>query len=130
MKTYDKLPGLPEVGSFGISHVTQIDKPSSLVFITGQMGNDENGKFGDTFSKQVEMAFENISKAVEALDLEMSHVCKITCYLTEMGDGHLEELKEIRKRYFPKNSPASTLIGVSFLVNPNALFEIDAVAAK
>lgn len=130
MKTITKIEGMPDVESFGISHVTLIDKPSKLAFITGQMGNDENGSFGATFKEQVELAFENISKALAALDLELSHVSKITCYLTEINETHMEDLKAIRKKYFPKNAPASTLVGVSFLVNPKALFEIEAIAVK
>ena len=48
---------------------------------------------------------------------------------TRQDTSGLREIHEVRSRYFSPPYPTSTLVAVSGFVNPDALIEINAVAA-
>ena len=56
----------------------------------------------------------------------MKDIVKVTFYLTDIR--HKAVIWEARKELFGANRPASTLVEVSHLVDPQALLEVDAVA--
>jgi 2-iminobutanoate/2-iminopropanoate deaminase len=51
---------------------------------------------------------------------------KVTIYLTNMD--HKAKVAEVRRSYFTKPPPATTLVSVKSLADPNLLIEIDAIA--
>jgi 2-iminobutanoate/2-iminopropanoate deaminase len=70
---------------------------------------------------------ENIKAILEEAGASMRDVVKVTVFVTDMRQ--IEEIGEVRMRYFPDDGPASTLVEVSKLARPEWLVEIDAVAA-
>jgi reactive intermediate/imine deaminase len=100
-----------------------------LLFIAGQVAWDREGKLvgkGDV-KKQAAQALENIRVILEANGATMDDVVKVTVYVTDMK--YLDDITEVRMKYFPKDGPASVLVEVSRLVQPDLLIEIEAVAA-
>ena len=60
--------------------------------------------------------------------LRRRHIIKTSIYVTSMAECRAET-QEIRREYFPRDFPASTLVEVKSLARPEFMVEIEAVAA-
>ena len=108
------------------SHVV---RTGNLVFIAGQVGQDESGKIigeGD-FTAQATQTFENLKKALASVGMDLTNLVQIRNYVTDAR--FRDPLREINLKYLPTDQPASTLLVVQALARPELLIEIDAVAA-
>jgi 2-iminobutanoate/2-iminopropanoate deaminase len=100
-----------------------------LVYISGQLAFDEQNQLvgkGDV-GAQTEQVLKNIQRRLEPLGATMADVVQVTVFVKELAG--LREIHAARLRYFPPPYPTSTLVAVSELVHPDALIEINAVAA-
>jgi enamine deaminase RidA (YjgF/YER057c/UK114 family) len=124
----DPVAVAPPVGSY--SHSVRVETDEGvLVFVSGQIAQDEQGALvgvGD-LRAQTEQVFENLSRILHANGATFEHVVKIQSYYTTLDD--LAGSREVRARYLPKEPPASTAVQVVALVVPEALIEVDVVAA-
>jgi len=114
----------------GYTHVVETEGPGRTIYLSGQLGMAQDGKFagapGD-FRAQAVQCFENIKLALAAAGATFEHVVKINNYLIDMA--HLPIYFEVRDRYVDtKNPPASTTIQISKLARDGALYEIEAIA--
>jgi 2-iminobutanoate/2-iminopropanoate deaminase len=118
----------PPAGTY--SHAIRLELDgAALVFVSGQLALDVQGRLvgeGD-MARQTEQVFENLRAILEANGATFRDVVKIGSYLTDMSQ--LAAMREVRARYLPEEPPASTLVGVSGLVLPEALLEVEVVAA-
>jgi enamine deaminase RidA (YjgF/YER057c/UK114 family) len=101
----------------------------TIVWISGQVSQDKNGKVvhrGD-FAGQAHQALTNLKAMVEAAGGTIHDIIKVNTYLTDLR--YREELARIRADFFPEGKlPASTLVGVTALADPDMLVEIEAIA--
>ena len=100
-----------------------------LVYVSGQLATDENDQIvgvGDV-AAQTEQVLSNIQRSLEALGGTMADVVQVTVFVKDMTD--LRAIHEARLRAFSPPYPTSTLVAVSAFVHPDALIEINAVAA-
>lgn len=100
-----------------------------LVYVSGQLAMDEQNQLvgkGDV-GAQAEQVLKNIQRSLEQLGGTMADVVQVTVFVQDMSG--LREIHEVRLRYFSPPYPTSTLVAVSGFVNPDALIEINAVAA-
>src|ERR671919_159440 len=97
--------------------------------ISGQVSQAKDGKVvhkGD-FAGQARQALANLKTMVEAAGGTIHDIVKVNTYLTDLR--YREELARIRAEFFPDGKlPASTLVGVAGLADPDMLVEIEAVA--
>lgn len=77
------------------------------------------------FKVQVERVLENIRAIVESTGGRLEDVVKVTVYLRDIG--RFSEFNEVYSKYFPRDPPARSVIGVSSLPRGVEL-EIDVVA--
>jgi enamine deaminase RidA (YjgF/YER057c/UK114 family) len=123
---YVRPAGLPPVN--GYSHVVAHD--GRQVVVSGQVPLDEAGNLvgrGDPGLQMVQV-FSNLVTALGAAGAGIDDVVKLTVYLTDLAD--LAEFRRVRDHYVNASAPpASTLVQVSGLINPEFRVEIDAVAA-
>src|SRR6266511_194802 len=102
----------------------------TIVCISGQVSQDRDGKGvhkGD-FAAQGRQALANLKAMVEAAGGTIHDIIKVNTYLTDLR--YRDELARIRAEFFPDGKlPASTLIGVTGLADPDMLLEIEAIAA-
>jgi 2-iminobutanoate/2-iminopropanoate deaminase len=63
---------------------------------------------------------------LEAAGATLRHIVKITFYLTDIRDK--DQVWAVRKEMFGDHRPASTLLEVSHLVDPEAKLEVEAIA--
>jgi 2-iminobutanoate/2-iminopropanoate deaminase len=99
------------------------------IHISGQIAIDREGNLvgpGD-LRAQTRQVFDNLKSILEANGATFSDSVKIGTYLTTLDD--LAGMREVRSEYLTAEPPASTAVQVVALVVPEALIEIDLVAA-
>jgi 2-iminobutanoate/2-iminopropanoate deaminase len=103
--------------------------PSGLVFLSGQVAWDENGRVvGSTYADQARKAFDNVDIALEAAGTDMNHVLHVRIYVRGEVAEHLEEIAPVLAERLGTARPALTGIGVASLATPDTLLEIEVVA--
>jgi reactive intermediate/imine deaminase len=114
----------------GYSHV--VDAPAGrVIYVSGQVPLDVEGHLvgDDDFEAQTRQVFENLTRALEAVDASWSDVVKLTYFLRDVGE--IASLRAIRDEYVDtERPPASTLVEVSGLFRDDVLIEIEAVAIR
>lgn len=110
----------------GYSHAV---KRGNIVFIAGQVSKGPDGALvgqGD-IAAQVDQVFRNLEAVVKASGATLADVVKLNIYTTDRAH-YRPHIREGRDKYFSEFPPATTLLVVSSLADPNFLLEIDAVA--
>ena len=97
----------------------------NMLYVSGHVGTDADGNVPEGCEAQSRQVMANIRGVVEAAGGRMEDVCKITCFLTNM-DGYADYAK-VRLETWPVNPPASSTVGVSALVRPELLVEVEAI---
>ena len=121
-------PGLEEIP--GLTHVT-VGTGSKLVCISGQTGVDADGKVaGSTHLDQARQAFTNLATALQAADVGPHDVARLNIYVVDYSEEALAAIFTAAYEAMGDGapSPASTLVGVAALWQPDLLIEIDALA--
>jgi enamine deaminase RidA (YjgF/YER057c/UK114 family) len=101
----------------------------TLVFLRGQVSQDldtrESLHVGDPRA-QTRKTMENIRMLLQEAGSDMSHLCRIVVYLTDIR--HREAVYQEMGRYLRGVHPCSTGIVVTALARPDWLVEIEATA--
>jgi enamine deaminase RidA (YjgF/YER057c/UK114 family) len=115
----------------GYSHATVA---GDTVWVGGQVGSDATGRIvePDDIVAQYGRAIQNVAVALRAAGFAPEDTVKLTYYVTNMKAyrENRSALGAAYRKFFRTDYPASTLIEVRSLVDPNALVEIDAVAVR
>jgi enamine deaminase RidA (YjgF/YER057c/UK114 family) len=116
--------------TFGWTHVVA-SSGGKTIRISGQAGIDERGQVvgrGD-LKRQTEQTFENLRLALAAAGATFRDVVNTRLYVVGLKPEHVPIIREVRSRYVNlEQPPASTLVGVTALVGPDWLIEIEATA--
>lgn len=116
-------------GPTGYTHVVTTTA-RKLVYISGQVGMDAQGKTQQGLRAQTIQVFENLKTALTAVGATFDDVIKVTTLIVNYKPEDRALIREIRTQYFnAAQPPASTLIGVQALALPEWLIEIEAIAA-
>jgi len=104
------------------------------VYVSAQTAWDPNRNAvvgaGD-FRAQADRAFERLKVAVEAANASLADVVKLTIYVKDPRPEHLDVLRDVIGRNFPRNAmPARTVVGVPALERDGLLIAVDAVAVN
>ena len=114
----------------GYSHTVSV-AGGRTVFIAGQVAYNAQGEVvgkGD-LRAQARQAFENLRIALAAAGGSFKDVVKMNTYVVGYKPDQLPVLREVRAEILKDvTPPASTLVGVQSLVNPDLLIEIEAIA--
>ena len=113
------------------SHAVAAQGPGKLVYVSGQVSWDRDGKVigkGD-MRAQSKQVFDNVTHALRAAGAGWQDVIKMNGYMVGMTPQRLAEYREVRGGYLdPAHLPASTLVGVECLVDPDLLLEVEVLA--
>jgi 2-iminobutanoate/2-iminopropanoate deaminase len=117
-------PGLAPSGATW----SQVVVAAGLVLVSGQVAWDEAGDVvgRGSVEGQAEQVFTNLERALEAAGSGLDHLARVTVYLTDVE--HLAAFRAVRDRRLAGCRPASTLVIVASLVDPDLLVELDAIA--
>ncbi len=100
-----------------------------MIWISGQLPLDEDGQLvgkGD-IGRQTDRCIRNIAGVLGGLGGTLDDVVQVTVFVKDMAG--LKSIHEVRLRHFKEPYPTSTLVEVKGFVHPEALIEINAVAA-
>lgn len=103
-------------------------KAGNTIYVSGTVAWDETGKVtahGDMYA-QARQSILNIEKALAQAGASLRDVVRTRIFVTDMG--RLEEAARAHGEAFGEIRPASTMVEVSRLAEPEMLVEIEAVA--
>ena len=108
-------------------HYAPAVRVGDTVYVSGQIGRDDNGQLVEGTEAQIVQAFENLKKVLAAAGAQLSDIVDLTTFHTDMRD--LQLFMKVRDRYLTQDFPAWTAIGAASLGGaPGYLIEIKAVA--
>ncbi len=101
-----------------------------LVVLAGQIGWDESGKFANGLVAQTGQALLNILTVLAEAGGSAEDIARLTWYVTDIVAYREQagDLGPIWRAVMGRHYPTMSVIGVSALVEPAALVEIEAIA--
>ncbi len=109
------------------SHGIEAREGARWLHISGQVGVTPEGKVADSAEAQIEQAWRNVLSVLEAAGMGPRDLVKVTTFLIDRAE--LPTARAVRDRMLQGAAPASTLLFVAGLANPDWLVEIEAIAA-
>jgi 2-iminobutanoate/2-iminopropanoate deaminase len=110
------------------SQSATVSANSQFLFISGQVPRASDGSnvgMGD-MRVQAEQVFTNLEAILRAHQADFSNVAKVTLYTTRID--LVQEILDVRKRFYGAAQPASTLVEVSALGDPDWWLEVEVTA--
>ena len=109
-----------------VSHYCHVVRAGNTIWVSGAIGVAADGSIPADVGAQAELALASIDACLKTAGAGAEHVVKVNVYLTNVDDR--VKINPARQRYFGDHRPASTLVGVTALVLPEAKVEIEATA--
>jgi enamine deaminase RidA (YjgF/YER057c/UK114 family) len=119
-------PGVIE--PFGVFSNAAWQPEGRVLHVSGQVAWDTEGRIvgpGD-IARQTRQVLFNVQTILESVGGAMADIVSVIVYVTDMSG--LKQIHEVRAEFFERPYPASTLVQVASLVEPELLIEISAVA--
>lgn len=110
------------------SHGVLVSDVSQLLMISGQVAITAEGNIPDTLEAQCDVVWGNILAILDGAGMTVKNLVKINSYLTNPQD--IKAFVANRARHLQGHCPASTLVVVSALANPQFIVEIEGYACK
>lgn len=114
----------------GYSHVAVV--AGRQAHISGQVALDANGQLvgkGD-LSAQAEQVYANLVAALAGIGADFSKVFKVVTYVVDLTPEKAAAVRAVRMKHLGDGPyPASTMVGITSLVHPDMLIEIEVIAA-
>ena len=118
------VPDLEDPAAFGYSQCVRV---GPFVYIAGQCGlGPDHEVVSLEFEPQARAALERVRSAVEAAGGSLADIVAMTVFITDTRFGRV--FTSLRREYFAQEFPTSALVGVSALMVPQAMIEIQATA--
>lgn len=103
-------------------------KVGSQIFISGTAPSDgQGGTFapGDAYA-QTKRCFEIIQDALRDLGADLPDIVRTRLYITDFA--YWEDYARAHKELFGEHPPASCMVAIAGLINPDMLIEVEADA--
>ena len=103
-------------------------KVGERIYVTGTTATDENGNIigaGDAYGQTVQV-IKNIERALRALGAKLENVVRTRMFVTDIS--RWEEYGRAHGEFFQEIMPATTMVEISRLIDPEMLIEIEADA--
>ncbi|MEQ1808428.1 MAG: RidA family protein [Terricaulis sp.] len=121
MKPINPTPG----GAF--AEANEISNFSRLLFISGQVPSDANGKVPSDYPSQYRLAWSNIEAQLMAAGMALDNIVKVTIFLSDRS--LVAESTGLRPAILGDGTPAVTII-ICGIYHKSWLLEIEAIAAE
>ena len=107
--------------------------PRRMLYVSGQVGTDADGKVPPDFLDQAKLTWENVGAVLRSAGMTSANIVRTGIFVTpavEMTDTVRLAFNKLRMDFLGDNRPASTMICIHALMRPEWLLEIDAVAVE
>jgi len=98
---------------------------SSRIYVTGTTATADDGKIvgvGDAYAQTVQ-TIKNVERALRGLDARLENVVRTRMFVTDIS--RWEEYGRAHGEFFREIMPATTMVEVSKLIDPDMLIEIE-----
>jgi 2-iminobutanoate/2-iminopropanoate deaminase len=112
--------------SGGYSQVVETSGATRVLYISGQIPVDVDGRAPATFKEQCRVVWKNLEAQLHAADMTLDDLVKVTAFLADRR--YATENREIRQEILGDRSPALTVI-ITGIFDEAWLVEIEAIAA-
>ncbi len=101
---------------------------ATFLYLAGQVAEDKDGNVvgKEDLTAQAEQIYKNIEAILATEGAGLSDIVRATTYITDMWQRSV--ISDIRKRLFPVNPPATSLVEVSALAGDEWLIEVEVTA--
>ncbi len=110
------------------AHQIEIRGNERLLVLSGQIGMRPDGSVPADPAEQLGVAFENLRRNLQAAQMEMTDLVKVTLYLA--GEMDPARRREVLAAALQGHQPCMTLIYVVALANAALKVEVDAWASR
>lgn len=111
-----------------MGHYSDAVLAGDTLYLSGLIATDEHGSLvgpGDV-GAQARQVFKNLGLVLEAAGASPGDVAKVTVYMRDVTQR--QQMNDARRAFFGDHRPASMLLQVPALVEPEVLIEVEAVA--
>jgi len=98
------------------------------IYVTGTTATDEIGNvvgIGDAYAQTIQ-TIKNIERALQSLGASLENIVRTRMFVTDIS--RWEEYGKAHGEFFREIMPATTMVEVSKLIDPQMLIEIEADA--
>lgn len=116
------------INSSGLSYAQArlVEQPSRLLFISGQVPADAEGKVPARFDDQCRLVWRNVESQLAAAGMKLTDLVKVTVFLSDRR--YRAANAAVRKEILGDHAPALTII-ITGIYDEEWLLEIEAIAA-
>lgn len=112
----------------GYTHQIEITSPERWLALSGQVGRKVDGTVPEDPIEQIDLAFENLARNLQAANMKMNDLVKLTLYL--VGESDANRRRKVITRWLQDHKPCMTLVFVVALASPIYKVELDAWASN
>jgi len=110
------------------THQIEVQEPMRWLVLSGQLGMMEDGTVPDDPMRQLDVAFDNVVRNLQAAGMEIEDLVKLTIYL--VGEFDVQQRRAVISSYLKEPYPCVTLLMIAALATPIYKVEIEAWAAQ
>src|SRR5262245_22439546 len=101
-------------------------KAGPWVAVSGTVGINPDGSYPPTMKEQAQLALTILQAALEKLGAKLENVIRTRMFVTDIS--RWQEVVGVHGQFFGDIRPATSMVEVSKLIDPQALIEIEADA--
>ena len=107
------------------AQAVEVTDPARLLFISGTMGLEPDGRLAQGLEAQCEWVWRNIESSLKSAGMTFTNLAKLTVWLARRDDWRIAAA--VRQRFLGDHKVAMSVVEVG-LVDPDWLIEVEAVA--
>lgn len=121
-----KLRPIHPVDGYAYAQAVELSDHQRILFVSGQVPEDEAGNVPADFRDQYRLAFANVRAHLEAAGMTLDNLVKVTIFLS--ARRCVDESRGLRSEILGARTPALTIV-LAGIIDERWLLEVEAVAA-